>query len=139
MNAFRHPVRAALSAAGLAAFLAPAPALAACPECGTVIDVKTVQQEGQGSGTGAVLGGVVGGVLGHQVGSGRGNTVATIAGAGAGAYAGHQIEKNRNAKTVYRVIVKMEGGNDRTFNFSQPTSWHAGDAVKIVNGKLTRP
>ena len=56
--------------------LAP-PAQGACPECGTVTDVKTVKKEGEGSGLGAVAGGVVGGVLGHQIGSGRGNTAAT--------------------------------------------------------------
>ncbi len=33
-------------------------ALAACKECGTVVDVKTIKKEGEGSGVGAVLGGV---------------------------------------------------------------------------------
>ena len=54
-----------------------------CTTCGTLESIRYVEQKGQGSGAGAVLGGVVGGVVGHQFGSGRGNTVATIAGVGA--------------------------------------------------------
>ena len=125
---------------GLAAILAflPGAAFAACANCATVTDVKTVKKEGEGSGAGAVLGGVVGGVIGHQIGSGRGNTAATVAGAAGGAYAGHQIEKNKNASTTHQVVVKMENGASRTFNFSSPTSYKVGDKVKIVDNKLVR-
>jgi outer membrane lipoprotein SlyB len=113
-------------------------AKAACPGCGTVTEVKTIKKEGEGSGTGAVVGGVLGGVLGHQIGSGRGNTAATIVGAGAGAYAGHQVEKNQKSTTSYQVIVKMEDGKSRTFNFSKETSYRVGDKIKVVDNKLTR-
>ena len=111
---------------------------AACKECGTVSDVKTIKKEGEGSGIGAVAGGVLGGVLGHQIGSGRGNTAATIVGAGAGAYAGHQVEKRQKTTTRYRVIVTMEDGTTRTFNYAARTSYKVGDQVKVVNNKLTR-
>jgi hypothetical protein len=83
-------IRISIAALALAATFTPG-VQAACKDCGTVTDVKTVKQKGEGSGLGAVAGGVVGGVLGHQVGSGRGNTAATVVGAGAGAYAGHEI------------------------------------------------
>ena len=116
--------------------LASVPALAACKDCGTVSDVKTIEKKGEGTGAGAVIGGIAGGVLGHQVGSGRGNTLATVAGAGAGAYAGHQVEKSAKATTSYQVVVKMEDGNTRTFNFTNPTSYKVGDKVKIVDKKL---
>ena len=127
----------------LAASLAlAAPTLAAAAkDAGTVVDVKTIKKEGEGSGVGAVAGGVLGGVIGHQIGSGRGNTAATVIGAGAGAYAGHQVEKNQKSTTSYQVIVKMDEGNDpstRTFNFSNPTSYKVGDKVKIVDKKLVR-
>jgi outer membrane lipoprotein SlyB len=105
---------------------------------GTVVNVRTVKKEGEASGAGAVIGGIAGGVLGHQVGSGRGNTAATVVGAGAGAYAGHQIEKNNKSSTHYQVVVKLENGKERTFNFSQPTSYRTGDKVKVADGKLTR-
>lgn len=111
-------------------------AAAACKTCGTVVDVKTVKQEGQASGAGAVIGGIAGGVLGHQIGHGRGNDVATIAGAAGGAYAGHTIEKNRNAKTYHEVVVKLENGHTRVFKYSEPTRYRVGDKVRIVDHKL---
>lgn len=132
---FRIAASGALFA--LAAAFAPA-SFAACANCGTVVDVKTIKKDGEASGGGAVLGGVVGGVIGHQIGSGRGNTAATVAGAAGGAYAGHQIEKNRKQTTSYQVLVKMEDGANRTFNFSQATSYKVGDKVKIVDKKLVR-
>lgn len=139
MKLTRCHLSAAISAIIFAIAIAFAPqADAACDNCGTVTDVKTVKTEGQSSGLGAVAGGVIGGVLGHQVGSGRGNTLATVAGAGAGAYAGNQVEKNQNASTSYQVIVKMEDGKVRTFTFSAETSYRVGDKVKVVDGKLTR-
>ena len=122
----------------LVAALVCGPAFAACRDCGTVVDVKTVKKDGEASGAGAVVGGVLGGVLGHQVGSGRGNTAATVVGAGAGAYAGHQVEKNQKATTTYQVIVKMEEGNTRTFTFNNPTSYQVGDKIRIVDKKLVR-
>ncbi len=125
------------SAFALAAGLATN-AFALCKECGTVTEVKTVKQAGEASGAGAVIGGIAGGVLGHQVGSGRGKDVATVAGAAGGAYAGHQIEKNKNASTTYVVYVKMEDGAQRSFTYSQPTSYRAGDRVKIIDKKLVR-
>jgi outer membrane lipoprotein SlyB len=109
-----------------------------CKDCGSVVDVQTIKQKGEGTGLGAVAGGVVGGVLGHQVGSGRGKDVATVAGAAGGAYAGHQIEKSAKSTTKYQVVVKLEDGKTRTFTFSNPTSYKAGDKVKIVDNKLVR-
>src|SRR5205814_8546660 len=125
-------------AASLAAMAFAPSALAECKDCGTVVDVKTIKKEGEGSGVGAVAGGVLGGVLGHQIGSGRGNTAATVAGAAGGAYVGHQVEKNQKSTTSYQVLIKMDDGKSRTFNFSNPTSYKVGDKVKIVDGKLTR-
>ena len=119
------------------AFLA-SPAYAACDNCGSVTNVKTVKKEGEASGGGAVVGGIVGGVLGHQIGSGRGNTAATVAGAAGGAYAGHQIEKKKNEVTQYVVEVQMESGSTRTFYYSQPTAYKIGDKIKIVDKKLVR-
>ena len=113
-------------------------AQAACNECGTVTDVQTVKKEGEGSGAGMVIGGIAGGVLGHQVGSGRGKDVATVAGVAGGAYVGNEVEKKNKAATSYVVRVKMEDGSNRSFTFSNPTSYKAGDAVKVVDRKLVR-
>jgi outer membrane lipoprotein SlyB len=130
-------IRDVLAAIALAAALAPG-AQAACKDCGTVVDLRTLEQKGEGTGAGAVLGGIAGGVIGHQIGSGRGNTAATVLGAAGGAYAGHQVEKNVKKEVKYQVVVKMEAGNERYFNFSQPTSYRIGDKVKIVDKKLVR-
>lgn len=110
-------------------------------EYGRIANIEVVQSQSSGAaptGVGAVAGGVVGGVLGHQVGSGRGNTAATIVGAGAGAYAGNEVEKNKNKVTTYVVKVKLDDGNSRTFNFSQPTSYQIGDKIRIHHNKLVR-
>jgi outer membrane lipoprotein SlyB len=120
------------------ALLGGGEAVAACKECGTVVDLRTVTKQGEGSGGGAILGGIVGGVIGHQIGSGRGNTAATVVGAAGGAYAGHQVEKNAKTETKYQVVVKMDEGNERYFNFSNPTRYQVGDKVKIVDKKLVR-
>ena len=128
-----------LSGALMAAAIAFSPAaFAVCTDCGTVTNVKFIKQQGEATGGGAVVGGILGGVLGHQVGSGRGNTVATVAGAAGGAYAGHQIEKNRNAKEYWQVSIKMDDGKDRYFNFEKETAFKVGDKVKIVDKKLVR-
>ena len=122
-----------------AALLVPAATLdvsAACSNCGTVVDLRTIEVKGEATGGGAVLGGVVGGVLGHQIGSGRGNTAATVLGAAGGAYAGHQVEKNTKTDVKHQVVVKMESGNERYFTFSKPTSYRVGDKVKVVDKKL---
>ncbi|HEX7558434.1 MAG TPA: glycine zipper 2TM domain-containing protein [Usitatibacter sp.] len=111
---------------------------AACIDCGTVTDVQTVKKEGEGSGAGMVIGGIAGGVLGHQVGSGRGKDVATVAGVAGGAYVGNEVEKKNKAATSYVVRVKMEDGSNRSFTYSAPTSYRAGDRVKIVDRKLVR-
>ena len=144
MRLTRCQVSAAITAALFATAIAFAPAARAatelkkCIDCGTVVELKSIQQEGEGSGLGAVAGGVLGGVLGHQIGSGRGNTAATVVGAAGGAYAGHQIEKNAKTTTKYQVIVKMDEGKTRYFNFSKETSYKVGDKVKVADGKLIR-
>ena len=114
------------------------PAQAACNECGTVTDVKTIKIEGHASGVGIVAGGILGGVLGHQVGGGRGNDLATIGGAAGGAYAGNEVEKKSKTKTKYQVIVEMADGSTKTFTYSSHTSYQIGDLVKVKEGKLIR-
>ncbi|MBI3715900.1 MAG: glycine zipper 2TM domain-containing protein [Betaproteobacteria bacterium] len=121
-----------------AAIFAAGAVHAACDNCGVVSELKTAKQKGEGSGVGVVAGAVLGGVLGHQVGSGRGKDLATVAGAAGGAYAGNAAEKKLMEKTVYQVIVKMEGGNSRTFTFGAESAFKVGDKVKVVDGKLTR-
>src|SRR5258705_10450123 len=124
----------AASAAFASAGQAQAPAPPTCQSCGVVKAITSYQQKGEASGVGLVAGGVVGGVVGHQSGSGRGNTVATIAGAGLGAVAGNQIEKNTKTKTMWSVAIRMDNGATRTFNYSSAPAVGVGDRVKLIDG-----
>ena len=99
------------------AFLLPSAAMAnsECNQhrCGRIKEIQ--QYEAQGNKTaGVVAGAVVGGVLGNQVGGGNGRKAMTVLGAIGGAVA----------------------GNERYFNFTNPTGYRVGDKVKIVDGKL---
>jgi outer membrane lipoprotein SlyB len=113
---------------------AATPAAANCATCGTIESIRYVEEKGKGSGVGAVAGGVVGGVVGHQFGSGRGNTVATIAGAGVGALAGNEVEKNVKKKSYYVITVRLDNGNKQSVSQTAKPPLKQGDRVKIVDG-----
>lgn len=131
----RMRVFAAFATAGFLSFTAPAWGATACHnDCGQVQSIRFVEQQGETSGVGAVAGGVVGGVLGHQIGSGRGNTLATVAGAAGGAYAGHEIEKNRKKKSYWSVAIKMDSGAVRTFTYGSKPAVREGERVKLIDG-----
>jgi outer membrane lipoprotein SlyB len=112
---------------------APAPA-ARCTDCGVVQSVWFTEEKGKTSGVGLVAGGVLGGVLGHQIGGGTGQTVATIAGAAGGAYVGNKVEQNRNTTGKWNVSITMEGGQQRTFVYTNQPTVQKGDRVKLIDG-----
>jgi outer membrane lipoprotein SlyB len=133
-SALRTAAVVAAMFTGVALAQAPAPAAAKCTDCGVVQAVRFVEVKGSSSGVGMVAGGVLGGVLGHQIGSGRGNTVATIAGAAGGAYVGNEVEKKKNTKGQWNVVIKMDSGQQRTFVYSSQPTVHDGDRVKLIDG-----
>ena len=114
--------------------VAPAP-VAACPDCGEIVNIRTSRQEGSGSGLGAVAGGLLGGVLGHQMGAGRGKEAMTVVGAVGGAVAGNEVEKQAKAQTIYLVDVRMQDGSARTVTQTVPPTLGVGAKVR-VNGNL---
>jgi outer membrane lipoprotein SlyB len=116
----------------------PAPVARICTECGVIDTINVVDQKGSGSGLGAVGGAVVGGLLGNQVGAGRGNTVATVAGAVGGALAGNEVEKRVNSTKQYKVMVRMDDGNSRSFTFDSAPDYVVGEKVKIIDGRLVK-
>ncbi|MEO8738567.1 MAG: glycine zipper 2TM domain-containing protein [Casimicrobiaceae bacterium] len=105
-----------------------------CSTCGTLESIRYVEQKGKASGGGAVVGGVLGGVVGHQFGSGRGNTVATIAGVGVGAVAGNEVEKNVKKTYYYTLTVRLDNGKRQTVSQSAKPNFREGDRVRIVDG-----
>jgi outer membrane lipoprotein SlyB len=109
-----------------------------CINCGTVLSVNEIEAEGAGSGLGVVAGGVLGGVLGHQVGGGTGRDLATVAGAVGGAFAGNKIEKISKKTKSYNIVVKMNTGEERTFNQNTLPDVVRGDKVKIESDMIIR-
>jgi outer membrane lipoprotein SlyB len=105
-----------------------------CADCGQIQSIRFVEEEGKGTGLGAVAGGVLGGVIGHQIGSGTGRTVATVAGAAGGAYVGNTVEKKKNTKGYWQVVIRMDGATTRTFRYTNQPSVHEGERVKLVDG-----
>ena len=110
----------------------------ACTDCGVVISVNEIDEEGKGSGLGAVAGGVAGGIIGNQVGQGTGRDLATIAGLVGGAFAGNTVEKKMKKTRVYDVTVKMENGEQRVLRYKTAPGVMAGDKIKVEGEKIVR-
>jgi outer membrane lipoprotein SlyB len=114
----------------------PPPAPRICGNCGSVVSVNAVKQQGEGSGLGAVGGAVVGGLLGNQIGRGNGRTAATVVGAVGGGFAGNEVEKHVKTSQSYNVAVRMDNGSSRNFSYKEEPAFRAGDKVKVVEGGL---
>lgn len=109
---------------------------AQCSSCGTVVAVNRLQVSGDGSPVGTVAGGVLGAVLGSQFGKGDGRTAAGVAGAVAGGVIGHEIDKRRNLREQFEVVVRMADGTQQTIRVDADPNLRTGDAVRVVDGKL---
>jgi outer membrane lipoprotein SlyB len=115
-----------------------APAPAPCASCGVVESVQAVKKKGEGTGIGAVAGGVLGGAVGSQMGKGNGRTAMTVLGAIGGGVAGHEIEKQARAETVYTVRVRMDDGTLRTVTRQQPVAVGAKVTLQGQTLRLAR-
>ncbi len=114
-------------------------AVAACAACGSVQSVDLVEVKGDSPNViGTIAGGVLGGVIGNQVGGGKGKDLATIIGAVGGAYAGNRIENKMDKKKVFRVTVRLEGGETQHFDYAEDPSVQVGTRVRVENGNLIR-
>jgi outer membrane lipoprotein SlyB len=109
-----------------------------CADCGTVISVKEIDEEGKGSGVGVVAGGVTGAIVGNQVGQGTGRDLATIAGVVGGAIAGNKIEQKMKKTRVYDVAVKMDSGEERVLRYKTVPGVAAGDKVRVEGDRVVR-
>jgi outer membrane lipoprotein SlyB len=83
-----------------------------------------------------VGGGVVGALVGSQIGHGSTNTIATVGGAAGGAYLGNKIGQKVEAKTRYRVVVRMDDGRIRTVTYAAQPGFTTGSHVRVENGRL---
>lgn len=108
-------------------------------EYGRVHSIDLIQAENQTTGAGGVIGGVTGAVIGRQFGSGSGRDAGTLIGAVAGAVIGNQIEKNnRGARDFYRVAIRTNRGEIRSFDYAQLAELHVGDRVRIEGNQVFR-
>lgn len=114
---------------------APAPVLA-CVACGTVRSITPITQAGATTGAGAAIGAVAGGLAGNQVGGGSGNTIATVAGVIGGAVLGNTIERNRNAGTLYEVVIDMETGGQQVITVPDASSINPGTNVTVDGSNI---
>ena len=111
---------------------------AVCADCGKVSAVNVIEKKGESSPVGLIAGGVAGALLGNQVGGGTGKSLATIAGAAGGAYAGKKVQENMNTHKVWKVTVRYEDGQTRSFEFDENPGLRAGDRVKNADKSVVR-
>jgi len=105
---------------------------------GEVRAIEPIRERPPGTGKGAVIGGVLGGVVGNQFGHGNGRAAMTVLGAAGGAVAGNNVERNMNKRIVgYRVSVRLDNGQARTFTEPRLEGLRVGDRVR-VDGKHVR-
>jgi len=103
----------------------------------TIQAVREVKDPGQTTGLGPIAGGIAGAVLGDQIG-GKGMTrkVVTVLGAAGGAYAGREIEQHARATKHWEIDVRRDDGVQETVRSQIAPPYHAGDRVRVVDGRL---
>jgi outer membrane lipoprotein SlyB len=50
--------------------------------------------------------------------------------------AGHQIEKHARADKRWEIAVRLDDGSQQTVSSDVQPAWHAGDRVRLLDGKL---
>ena len=86
-----------------------------------------------------MIGGVLGAVVGNQFGAGNGRAAMTGLGAIGGAVAGNNVERNRNEGIAgYRVSVRLDNGQSRTYEESSLDGLRVGDRVRVEGGRVRR-
>jgi outer membrane lipoprotein SlyB len=118
-----------------------APVAQAVPSnrAGSIENIAPITERPQGSGAGAVIGGVLGAVVGNQFGHGLGRAAMTGVGAAGGAVAGNNVERNYKKGVVgYRVSVRLDNGQMRTFQRTSIGSLHVGDRVRLDQSSFHR-
>jgi outer membrane lipoprotein SlyB len=98
--------------------------------------VREVTQPGEHTAIGPIAGGVAGAVVGNQFGHGNGKKVMTVLGALGGAFAGKHIEKQARATQRWEVEVRHDNGVQETLLSDVAPPYHAGDRVRVVDGRL---
>ncbi len=104
----------------------------ACLNCGKIVSIRAIEQEGQARGLGAAAGGVIDNQLG------KGNALMTVPGTGGDAYARHTIEQGMKTHTAYIIKVRMENGSYRMITQYSEPKHSVGAMIKLQSRQLTR-
>jgi outer membrane lipoprotein SlyB len=88
---------------------------------------------------GSLVGGVLGGIAGNNVGAGTGRALTTVGGALAGGAAGQQLGRAGSAKSVTRLTVRFDTGEEYHYDVEPGERFQVGDQVKVITaqGKTT--
>lgn len=108
---------------------------------GTVERIDLVETTMQPTGGGTALGALIGGVIGNRFGGGSGRAAATALGAVGGAVLGTNAECQQAAAgsaAVYRVVIDLDDGSRRSFDYSTLNGLHAGERVRLQDGLVYR-
>jgi outer membrane lipoprotein SlyB len=109
-----------------------------CAECGRVIAVRADDRPGEGSAVGTIAGGVAGAALGSQIGQGTGRDLAAIAGAVGGAFAGRAIEGRMKSEKIWKVTVRFDNGDEKTYHFDNDPGLAVGTPVRASGNSIQR-
>ena len=104
---------------------------------GVVESVRTVKIEGTKSGVGTAAGAVVGGVAGSTMGGGKGKIITSVLGAVAGGVAGSAAEEGIMRTDGVEITVKLDNGSMIAIVQEATEAFHAGDRVRILEGRGT--
>ncbi|PWD87920.1 glycine zipper 2TM domain-containing protein [Ignatzschineria cameli] len=100
---------------------------------GTVVAVRPVTIQAEGSSLGTVSGAVLGGVLGNAMGGGRGRNITTAVGAVAGGIAGNKIEQQVDKVQGVELDIKTDSGQTIAVVQKQDKSlFRPGQRVRMV-------
>jgi outer membrane lipoprotein SlyB len=106
---------------------------------GEVRGIEAIRDRPQGTGKGAIIGGVLGAVVGNRFGHGNGRAAMTVLGGAGGAVAGNNVERNMNEGVVgYRVVVRLDNGQQRTYEEPRLDGLQIGDRIRVDHGHLRR-
>jgi len=101
--------------------------VATCANCGAIESINVVEVKGDSPNIiGTIAGGLLGGVVGDQVGGGSGKDLATVIGAVGGACAGNRARNNMDKTKVFRVTVRLDGGNTQNFDYASDPEVRGG-------------
>jgi outer membrane lipoprotein SlyB len=106
---------------------------------GTIIGLRPVQVQGNGSGVGTAAGAVAGGVAGSFVGGDwRSNALAGLGGAIIGGLAGNAIGQGVSGGNAVEFFIREDNGGDISVVQTNEESLQQGDRVVISRGDRTR-